>query len=580
MTDDAHQGEPSSEHELPTGDLYDGGDNLLTDIGAERALIGHLLMDSSRMGDVVREVNEGDFTDPMHRNIFASFVRGFEEGWNVDKDTVVEAMGGNPDAVVMHTNGLTVGQYIARLIVDADMTADPGEMAAQIFDASERRARSDASNEQILADNTPFVSRMGLKMWADRNDPQDEYEFIVEDLIPKNEGVVIMGESGTGKSFLTDHLALCGARGVPFFGRRILKPFGTIWFAYEAARGQTARMRAYAHHYGVKQDDLPFAVLTKPIPLWPDPKAFEETAAEIRGIERHCFGGVPVGMCVFDTYNAATPGASEIDSEVVSKIRLGFDFIRREIGCSTVIVGHTNAQGKHRGNEQLTNNIDTVIEVKRKTHIIDRQPWPKKDDDGREIRTMRVRKQREGQDGEENDFVLHVVEDGTFNQYGRPRTSCVVTAPNIADVGNDSEPSRRQEGQFGVHATKAEQLFIQCLLDCLDDFGQDKPPALGLPPSVSRVVEYDHVKRELAKKMLREEDDSEAGRKAHRDRVKKALKRAREQMMHAKVVGCHDPFIWWTGKAVSGVKATQAPSRTLFDAADETPSAGDITDFY
>lgn len=571
--------------ELPRGDLVDSADNPLTDIAAERLLLGFLLTDPAAIDRVVPEIGEGDFFDPMHRRVYGVFLKGREEGWAVDTKVIAETLGLDWNGTMPGT-GLTTGGYFARLITDADMSVDPAEVAAWIQECSERRAIGAVDDEEWQA-NTPFISKMGLKMWADQNEPTQEYDYIVEDLIPEGEACLTMGDSGTGKSFLMSHLALCGARAVPFFGRRIQERFGTIWFAYEAGHGQTARMRAYARYHGLEVSDLPFAVLTKPQRLWPDPKAFEHTVEEIRGIVRTRFGGVPLKLCIFDTYNAATPGASEIDSEVVSKIRLGFDYIRDQLpGVSTLIVGHTNAAGKHRGNDQLTNNIDTVILVSRKTMNVGREVFPKKDDDGREVRTMKVKKQREGQDGEETDFILRVVEDGTTNKFGKQRTSCVVAAPNYEMSGADqadARPSSRDNGD-GFRASKNEILFMECLLATLDEHGVEPPPELGLPRSVSRVADYDSVKRLMANKMLSEEDSTPEGQKRHRERVKKAVGRARENLSHWKVVvgNAEKNVIWWTGKPVRGVKATQPKSRDLFDNQGPAPSDddGDLTEFY
>ena len=95
-------------------------------------------------------------------------------------------------------------------------------------------------------------------LYTDQNTPGEEYEYLVEDLIPENQIVLMMGESQTGKSFLGYHLGMCIARGVPFFGRRVLKPTGVIWAAYEAGMGAPARMRAYRRHYNLDLEDLPF----------------------------------------------------------------------------------------------------------------------------------------------------------------------------------------------------------------------------------------------------------------------------------------------------------------------------------
>jgi hypothetical protein len=104
--------------------------------------------------------------------------------------------------------------------------------------------------------------------------------------------------------------------------------------------------------------------------------------------------------------------------------------------------------------------------------------------------------------------------------------------------------------------TASEALCLRCVLQCQNDHGIKPPDLLGLPRSIGLVVDYDYVKRLMFTKLLRDEDNTPDGLARHREKVKKAIKRAREKLMHGRVVGCYDPFIWWTGKPVNGVKET------------------------
>jgi hypothetical protein len=563
-------------HDADFEGMVDAGGAVLSDPAAERQLIGLLIERPADYMTVSDAIGENDLIDPFHRQLYRAIGRTIDSDQTVTITTLIDAMGS--DAKAKLYGDLTVGQYIASLLAGADASNDISDLADYLQQCSERRANNVVDDGEFEA-NLPFQSTMGVRLWADQNDPDGaEYEFIVEDLIPRNEGVLLIGESGTGKSFLTYHLAMCGARGVPFFGRRILRPFATIWFAHEAARGATARMRAYRKHHGLDLEPLPFAVLTDPTPLWPDPTAIDKTIREIQGIRRAYFRGYEDLCIVVDTYNAATPGASEIDSEVVSRIRGGFDRIRKETGATLIIVGHTNAAGKHRGNEQLTNNIDTVIVVTRKMrHINARETIEEKDDNGLPIRMMKVKKQREGVDGEESDFVLHVVEDGTKNKYGRMRTSCVVADPVRIDPNEADQPDVGGNRHIGAKVSKGDVQFLEVMFEALDDFGVKPPPELGLPRAIDKVVDYDFFKRLLAKKMMRDDEDTEAGRKKHAARVRQALGRHRVNLNHLKIIDYSTPWIWLTGKPVRGVQRTQPQDRTLFD----PPAQGDdLADLY
>lgn len=553
--------------------LVDGSGAVLADPVAEAALIGFLLLKPEKIAAVGEEVSAEDFYDPFHRRVFEVLCDAYDQGWAVNSQTVVEAVGGGE-----HAPG-----WIASLMANAPLDNgdfDPVDLARELFAASERRAVGEASDSYPT--NEKFNSKMGLKLWSDQNAPGEEYEYLVEDLIPERELCLMMGESQTGKSFLGYHLGMSIARGRAFFGRRVLKPRGVIWLAYEAERGATARMRAYRKFHGLEVDDLPFAVLTKPARLWPAEDAIGALINEINGIARSYFGGIKLGLVIVDTHNAGTPGASEIDSEATSKIRENYKRIVNETNAALMLIGHVNAAGKHRGNEQLTNNIETTLRVSRKVKAINsKESVPIKDEEARPIRTMKVQKQREGQDGDEFDFVLHVVEDGTKNKFGKARTSCVVAKPVVTEISDIvDDPRQDAKKTHGVKANKGEQLFVQCVLDATAEQGVLPPAALGLPKAVSAVVDYDAVKRLVSQKMLREEDNTEEGRAKHRARAKKAVQRAREGLMHVGVVGCHDPYIWWTGKPVQGVPATQRKAKDLFNEDQQPDGADDLSDFY
>lgn len=545
------------------------GGEPLSDPAAEQQLLGALLLNNEAFAAIVGTISEAEFTETAHRRIFAACERAFQEGYALGPKALIEALGGDEKAALF-ADGTTVAQYIAALMANCDTSLQVAEIATHLFECAERRA---IQFEDSLRDEderqAPFVSKMGLRMWRDQNAPGPQYEYLIEDLIPERQCVLLIGDTQTGKSFLATHLSMCGVRAKPFFGRRVLAPFGVVWCAYEAAEGAPARMRAYRKHHDLALEDLPFGALTKPLKLWPDPelKNVDAVIAEIQAIERTQFNGVKLGMVVIDTHNAGTPGASEIDSEVISKIRDHYHKIVTATGATLLIVGHTNASGKHRGNEQLSNNVDTIIKVSLKVRVIGRDVIQLKDDDRRDIRTMRVIKQREGQNGDEHDFILRVVEDGTNNKFGKARTSCVVAPPNMQDIvdGDAGRNADSGDRHSGAKASKGEILFLQCVIDAMASDGIAPPPTLGLPRSIAKVVDYDFVKQLMAQKMLREDDNTPEGIKRHKERVKSAVKRTREGLMHIKVIGANSPYIWWTGKAVRGMAVTQPKARDLLD---------------
>ena len=501
------------------------------DYAAERALIGMLASQPELMAAIEEEVTVDHFGEPVHKQLFSAIADlPFVPGHPISLKALMDAAGGDPLMPV--ADGYTLVRYIAQIIGEAPTAPDAAHLvrtiAAQV--RSQANREGDVDDEYDLEpEPAPFESRMGLRMWADRDLPGKQYEYIIDGLIPERQVVVLMGDTGTGKSFLTTTMALALCRRVTFFGRRIHKQLGIVWCAYEAAEGANSRMRAYARHHGLKDEFLPFAALQLPVSLWPIEPNGNFLIQEILGIQQAKFNGIPLGAIVVDTYNAATPGASEIDSEVVSKIRSYFHRAVRETGATLIIVGHTNSAGKHRGNEQLTNNVDTIIKVSFKTRLVDREVIQLKDNNGREIRTMKVVKQREGRAGAEFDFVLRSVPDGTRNQYGDDRTSCVVEEFGVETKDTPAAPR-------GPRLTLERKVILQALKMAIDEYGEPTPGVLHLPRSVARVVNARRWKEIYVKK--NPEID------APDNTVNKRLRDASAQFQDLGIIGRENPFVW------------------------------------
>jgi len=117
----------------------------------------------------------------------------------------------------------------------------------------------------------------------------------------------------------------------------------------------------------------------------------------------------------------------------------------------------------------------------------------------------------------------------------------------------------------GLRISSNEALFLRCILQCQWDYGSKPMPELGLPWTIGVVVDYDYVKRLMFTKTLRDDDNAEEGRTRHRERTKSAIKTARTRLMALDVVGFFDPFVWWTGRPVRGIRETQRHDPSLFD---------------
>jgi ABC-type dipeptide/oligopeptide/nickel transport system ATPase component len=497
---------------------------------AERALIGMLAAQPNLMAAIEEEITVDHFAEIIHKQLFIAIAQAEHvAGQSISMKALMDAAGGDPLCPV--AEGYTLAVYVATIIAEAPSAPDAAHLARMLA----TQIRSAANREGGVEDQydlepepAPFIPTMGLRMWDEQDRPGPQYEYLIDDLIPERQVVVIMGESGCGKSFLGFSMGMAMARAIPFFGRRILKPVGVIWCAYEAADGTAARMRVYRKHHGLSLDPLPFGALQHPLPMWPTEPNGEVLITEAQGIERTKFNGTKIGAIFVDTYNAATPGASEIDSEVVSRIRICFRRVVEVTGAALIIIGHTNAAGKLRGNEQLPNNVDTIIKVSMKTKMDGREVIQLKDDGGLAIRTMKVIKQREGKNDDEFDFVLPWLPDGTINKFGNERTSCVVVP-----VGGLSAPAQAEKKGPAMSDDQAN--ILSALRNALAENGIPTPSILKLPRSITtvcKISDWYEAYRAVASK----EDDA----------VRKAMSRASDRFVKMKIIGRINPYVWVT----------------------------------
>jgi len=537
----------------PPGDIEDGGGNAESDLLAEHKLVGALLRQPEISVDIRDLVSPELFFDRALGRLFGGIAS--LDGFAPDSDQLVTWLGGDSVEIAGRSGKQALGYLIS---VGDEVTPDEATVLADhIFELGERR---------LTAQGQVFQSKMGLVTWADRNSVADDvYDEYIEGIIPERELVLVIGATQAGKSFLTRHMCYCLARGIEFMGHRILEPVPVVWCAYEGGRGVKARDQAYDKHYGY-EGEMPLATLAKPIDLWSKDLNVEELITEIEGVCRAEFNGRPPGVIVVDTHNAATPGASEIDSEAISKINVRYKRLRDVFGCTVIVVGHTNALGKMRGNEQLANNIETVITVTKKTVLKSRVPEQVKDDDGREVRSVDLWKQREGATGHLFDFVLPAIETKIKNKFGKFRTSCVVTTPNWSAQAEAEAnvKEKKSDTKAGFKLTGHEDHFFSVLWKALER-GAPAPPELGLASNV-RVAHRSEVIK-LYKATFIPKDGSEV---APDNTINSRWTRATGNLRKFKVIGYQNNLFWWTGKPILG-KPETFQQRMLFDERDMPP---------
>lgn len=369
---------------------------------------------------------------------------------------------------------------------------------------------------------TPFRSRFGRLRWRDLDKPGPEYEYIIDDILTVGDKSVLGGPSQSGKSFLAIHMAMCIARGVPFFGRPVKRGL-VIYQAGEGARGVKKRLRAYRKHFGCADEDVPFEFLQSRVDLHAKDGDTGAFIAECRAIaEEH---GLPLLAVFIDTLATAQGAADENSGKDMGAVMANIDRINRETGAHVCLVHHLNADGKKlRGHTSIFANVDQVIMCVR--------------DEATRVRTVTLGKMKDDADDVRFRFELMQVRLGEMPN-GKPITSCVVLP-----VGEKAKLAEQSQG-FDVRDYERE--FLEALATAIDNHGEPVPAGVSTPSVVRTVVAREHVRAAYWDRYAASETGTQ-------EEVEKALarrwKRAVGGLLKFKFIGSQEPYLWFTGREI------------------------------
>lgn len=224
--------------------------------------------------------------------------------------------------------------------------------------------------------------------------------YILHNVIPDADLVVVYGESGSGKTFFVLDMVQSIARGEPWRGLTA-KRGRVAYIVAEGSGGFRKRLKAYQQHNNVEATDL-FVLADAPNFM-----AVPHVKAVIKAIKR--LGAVSV--VVVDTLAQVTPGANENAGEDMGKVINHCKQIKKHTGATVILIHHSgkDASKGARGWSGLRGAMDAEIEIVRAEHD----------------RVATITKMKDGEEGTEFGFKLGSINVGT-DEAGDTITSCVV----------------------------------------------------------------------------------------------------------------------------------------------------------
>lgn len=241
---------------------------------------------------------------------------------------------------------------------------------------------------------------------------QPRLRWRVKGLLPEIGIGAIYGPSGSGKSFLGFDLGASIAAGADWFARRT-NACPVTYVILESEASLRNRLEAWEVHNG-KAIPVEFKAVVQPFQL-AEPEQVEALGAVLpQG-----------GVVIIDTLNRAAPGLDENSSQDMGRILAGMKRLQEITNGLVLVVHHTGKDASKglRGHSSLHAALDGAIEVERSAAG----------------RCWSAAKVKDGEDGKQVPFKLHVIDLGT-DADGDPISSCAV-GPDTEAIFKPKEPT-------------------------------------------------------------------------------------------------------------------------------------------
>lgn len=154
--------------------------------------------------------------------------------------------------------------------------------------------------------------------------------WLVKGVLECHTLAAVIGESGSGKSFIVVDIACCIATGTPWHGRNIQQ--GTVvYLVGEGRSGLERRISAWEHHQGIKPERL--LLSSKAIDLGDRGRELPKVQAALRELPE------PPVLIIIDTLARHSTGA-EASNEEMSAFISNLDALKDEFKTTVVVVHH------------------------------------------------------------------------------------------------------------------------------------------------------------------------------------------------------------------------------------------------
>jgi len=257
-------------------------------------------------------------------------------------------------------------------------------------------------------------------------------QWLISDLIEDDTDVALVAPSKFLKSFLATELACSIATKRPVFGRLAVARQASVFYC--AAEGAQSLKKRRITAWEMARGLDPYSARRVHVASATPMLSSTDAAEFVEDARAHMQPGDRSGLFIIDTMNRALNGADEDKSSTASAYFNLLAPIRRALGGSTLTVHHMgkNLDKGARGSSAFYAGFDTVI-------VIDKAV--KDETSGDYFLTVRVDKQKDGEDGQE----FHL----------RAQTVLTPDGPSLVlEPASEDEAKRAAGKQVGLRRTE------------------------------------------------------------------------------------------------------------------------------
>lgn len=292
--------------------------------------------------------------------------------------------------------------------------------------------------------------------------------WIIKGVLPRAGLALLIGASGSGKTFFALDLVGAIAEGRDWRGRKVTK--GRVaYICAEGAGGFRNRVEAYTEHHGVDRATFDVGV----IPDAPNFLLADDIKAVVAALRT--FGKLDV--IVVDTYAQVMPGGDENGGVDGGRVVKHCQLLHKVTGAVVLLVHHVGKDSSKgaRGWSGLRAAADVEITVER----------------AQDHRAATITKQKDGEEGAEFGFKLNTVTIGQDDD-GDDITSCVLEHTAVVPKGEQKKDPKGDNEKIVLRVAQA-----------LIDLGGDQVPVNALiEASVNQMVLDPTAKRDRRREVV------------------------------------------------------------------------------